>query len=536
MRLRQRYSPSSDALASDTVASHIVGSTALAEPATVETSERSGRRRRSGRFARQFTGQFTRWLPINPDISLAGARSSRTVTVGHGSMLGLIALFALVVVWGAGASFLLIFGDRMSGRLITQTSEMQEAYEQRLQASRAEVARLTFEIEQSRFDETSVEGRVIEMGRRQRLIEARLQTLKRITELAGNSGQPVSPSLTPVLPTNPIRQEGDHPPLFPLPDILEKEHSPDGIVPHVQPIQFLDAPPLESPSEWINPEIERFLEQMDGVLKKTEISVMSLLMDMRRLSEDTISRIRSGLNIIGLNPEQATLRQGREGNDRGAYTTSQVILPVSEEKTPFGLGIRQIQKDFMIMHKMWPIMESLPLTRPTDAQIRYSSGFGFRMDPFKGIHKFHAGLDVAGSSGMIIRAAGSGIVIRAGWSGNYGNLVIIDHGAGLTTRYAHLSEILVSPQQPIARGATLGRMGSTGSSTAPHLHFETRINGNAVNPACFILAGHQIFGNQPVRFTCDQPPIWGKTVREEDEDEDSDSWTPAKTLALWLDE
>ena len=108
------------------------------------------------------------------------------------------------------------------------------------------------------------------------------------------------------------------------------------------------------------------------------------------------------------------------------------------------------------------------------------SGFGMRWG------RMHEGIDIAASSGTPIRAAASGTVIHAGWLGGYGNLVVIDHGNGLATAYAHASSILVGVGQQVAQGETVSLVGSTGHSSGPHLHFEVRINGVAVDPLLYL--------------------------------------------------
>lgn len=108
------------------------------------------------------------------------------------------------------------------------------------------------------------------------------------------------------------------------------------------------------------------------------------------------------------------------------------------------------------------------------------SGFGMRWG------RMHEGLDIAASSGTPIRAAAAGTVIYAGWLGGYGNLVVVDHGNGLATAYAHASAILVSVGQRVSQGDTIALVGSTGNSSGPHLHFEVRVNGAAVDPLGYL--------------------------------------------------
>ncbi|MDQ7800882.1 MAG: peptidoglycan DD-metalloendopeptidase family protein [Armatimonadota bacterium] len=111
-----------------------------------------------------------------------------------------------------------------------------------------------------------------------------------------------------------------------------------------------------------------------------------------------------------------------------------------------------------------------------------TSGFGLRRHPLFGIVRPHHGVDIAAPWGTPVRAAGGGTVVYAGWFGGYGKLVVVDHGGGVATLYGHLSSILVSLGQRVGEGDLVGRVGSTGYSTGPHLHFEIRVNGRPVDP------------------------------------------------------
>jgi murein DD-endopeptidase MepM/ murein hydrolase activator NlpD len=117
---------------------------------------------------------------------------------------------------------------------------------------------------------------------------------------------------------------------------------------------------------------------------------------------------------------------------------------------------------------MWPV--NAPITSP----------FGWRWG------RMHEGIDLGASYGTPISAAAAGVVIYAGWEGGYGNLVVIDHGGGLATAYGHQSQIAVATGQSVAQGQIIGYVGSTGHSTGPHLHFEVRVNGQAVDPLGYL--------------------------------------------------
>jgi murein DD-endopeptidase MepM/ murein hydrolase activator NlpD len=124
---------------------------------------------------------------------------------------------------------------------------------------------------------------------------------------------------------------------------------------------------------------------------------------------------------------------------------------------------------------------TLPGGMPVNASY-ISSGFGLRIHPLLGISRGHSGIDLPAPYGSPIRATSDGVVDSAGWRGGYGQAVEIDHGKGVQSRYAHMSRMAVYPGQAVRKGDVIGYVGSTGLSTGPHLHYEIRINGAAVNP------------------------------------------------------
>ena len=148
---------------------------------------------------------------------------------------------------------------------------------------------------------------------------------------------------------------------------------------------------------------------------------------------------------------------------------------------------------FKQLFTSWKKLDNLAsgaIAIPSDKPVKtaaFTSGYGVRSDPFRGSAAMHPGIDLAGPYGTPIYATADGTVLRAGWnSGGYGNLIEIDHGRGIATRYGHLSQVLVQAGAHITRGQLIARMGSTGRSTGSHLHYEVRIEGRPVNPIPFM--------------------------------------------------
>jgi murein DD-endopeptidase MepM/ murein hydrolase activator NlpD len=155
--------------------------------------------------------------------------------------------------------------------------------------------------------------------------------------------------------------------------------------------------------------------------------------------------------------------------------------------------VRAADPNFKALFNSWTRLDQLeqgtvaiPSTEPVRGT-NFTSGYGVRSDPFRGRAAMHAGIDLAGPTGTPIYATADATVGRSEYnSGGYGNLVELEHGHGIQTRYGHLSKSLVSAGQRVKRGDMIGLMGSTGRSTGSHLHYEVRIDGKAVNPVPFL--------------------------------------------------
>jgi len=197
---------------------------------------------------------------------------------------------------------------------------------------------------------------------------------------------------------------------------------------------------------------------------------------------------------------QVNLKEAKANKEK-TYTVLQntrilknnYIEQLSEEEKQLQVDVEEYTKAFAEVEKQ---ISELTLSTgayvggemawPTPGYTRITSEFGMREHPITGVYKLHTGLDIGAPSGANFVAANDGTVISAKYSSGYGNMVIIDHGGGITTLYAHGSSIEVSVGQKVKRGDVVLKVGSTGYSTGPHAHFEVRENGSYVNPLPYI--------------------------------------------------
>jgi murein DD-endopeptidase MepM/ murein hydrolase activator NlpD len=166
------------------------------------------------------------------------------------------------------------------------------------------------------------------------------------------------------------------------------------------------------------------------------------------------------------------------------------FLPWSRPlEEPFARQLHRIRVAARAVEAMQQEIVAVPLRRPTAGQSGITSPFGVRLDPFVRQLAMHTGVDFRSEPGDPVRATAGGKVIQAERNGGYGLMVEIDHGNGIRTRYAHMSSLSVSAGAVVPAGALLGRVGSTGRSTGPHLHYEVRVDGEPVDPQKYLRAG-----------------------------------------------
>lgn len=203
------------------------------------------------------------------------------------------------------------------------------------------------------------------------------------------------------------------------------------------------------------------------------------------------ARTRQTLQQLGLSPSR--IARG------GASAMGGPLVDVNSTEARADLAAdQQFRSLFMTWKKLDRLEQgviAIPSVQPVQ-KLQFTSNFGIRTDPFRGTAAMHSGVDIPGPTGTPIYATADGVVSHAGRQGGYGNMVEINHGKGIATRYGHLSRIIVADNTRVKRGQLIALMGSTGRSTGPHLHYEVRIDGHAVNPVPFLTTADYLLAAQ----------------------------------------
>ncbi len=225
-----------------------------------------------------------------------------------------------------------------------------------------------------------------------------------------------------------------------------------------------------------DPRVAAEFEQVDGMQ-------LSLASQAHAANRARYHQAAAAVRRLGIDPRRFT-----QGGVGGPFEEAAgAATPVSgNDADP---RFAQLFASWRQMEQLEQGVTAIPSMMPVQ-DARWTSSFGVRSDPFRGRAAMHGGIDMAGPIGTPIYATADGTVATAAWnSGGYGNLVEVGHGAGIATRYGHLSRIMVNPGERVRRGQLIGLMGSTGRSTGSHLHYEVRIDGRAVNPLPFLQSG-----------------------------------------------
>jgi murein DD-endopeptidase MepM/ murein hydrolase activator NlpD len=185
----------------------------------------------------------------------------------------------------------------------------------------------------------------------------------------------------------------------------------------------------------------------------------------------------------------STLNEASQGGVGGLRPADLGENPYRDDLDKMSYRSHRVEKDLSTLERKFVAQSLLLSSTPSIAPVRgiLTDGFGGRSDPFTGEPGTHNAVDISSAVGQPVRAPADGIVVKSEWANGYGNVVYIAHGYGYSTRYGHLSNFAVKPGDHVKRGDVIGRVGSTGRSTGPHLHYEVRLNNNPVNPLEYIL-------------------------------------------------
>ena len=213
-------------------------------------------------------------------------------------------------------------------------------------------------------------------------------------------------------------------------------------------------------------------------------------------AKNRADRLKLAFRLAGLDPAGYTGASDGLGGPLIGGKDPRALAAVLDVDEDFAGRLEHAVADLADMQALSSSEAAIPLAHPTGPDVRETSGFGARSDPFSGEPAYHPGQDFAGAYGSPIYVTAPGVVSYAGIRSGYGNTVEVDHGHGFKTRYGHLSAISVTVGQNVAVGQRIGAMGSTGRSTGTHLHYEVWVNGRPQNPLRFVKAGDYVQQNR----------------------------------------
>jgi murein DD-endopeptidase MepM/ murein hydrolase activator NlpD len=406
--------------------------------------------------------------------------AGRQVRLGPIAFWIVVGTLVIMGVWTIATGTYFAFRENVLTRLIGRQAEMQFAYEDRVAELRAQIDRIT---SRQLLDQEQFEQKLDQLIRRQAMLESRAATLTSVAD----------PSITGSI------KPGPRAPASELPAFAPPKPSPinDTVIFTAPPDREarLESRPLpgaavRSASKTNGAGIDGTLLRLQASLDGVETRQASALNSLEENFDTKARRIRGVLVDLGL--DQSKIQLGPLGGGTGGPFVP--VKPRSDasafERQVYRVSVSRAQLD-----QLNRTLVNVPVRKPVLGEIDTSSPFGVRMDPFLHVPAMHTGLDFRGNTGDAVPATAAGTVTQAGWSGGYGNLVEVSHGNGFATRYGHLSQIDVKVGQAIRLGQSVGKLGSTGRSTGPHLHYETRIDGEAVDPQKFLRAGIRLGGN-----------------------------------------
>jgi murein DD-endopeptidase MepM/ murein hydrolase activator NlpD len=390
----------------------------------------------------------------------------RQVRIGPVLFWIVVGTAVIMGLWSIATGTYFAFHDDVLTRLVGRQAEMQFAYEDRIAELRAQVDRIT---SRQLLDQEQFEQKLNALLQRQAVLEQRSTTLSN-DGLTTGSIRPTRNSLPAEAPER-VKPS-------PISDTVIFSTPPD----REARLQSRALPPGTARMANAGVGLNGTLARVSLSLDKVEQRQTATLTNLEENYDGKARRIRGVLDDLGINPGKVRVTSAMGGP----------LVPIKPPQSGASAFERQLYRVNLAraeLNQYTQTLTAVPVRKPVIGEVDMSSPFGMRLDPFNGRAAIHTGVDLRGDIGEPARATASGKVTIAGWDGGYGNMVEIDHGHGLATRYGHLSKILVKVGQPVRIGETVGLIGSTGRSTGPHLHYETRINGEAVDPQKFLRAG-----------------------------------------------
>jgi len=374
----------------------------------------------------------------------------------------------LMGAWSAATATYFAFRDDVLTRLIARQAEMQYAYEDRIAELRSRIDRTT---SRQLLDQEDYDQKLTQILRRQSMLESRANALMGL------------PDNAPTGTIKPSHTRRDTPKPSPINDIAPVDTTPSDRQANLDARSSVFGTSHRRIAA--KHDSGKLLARLESSLDTIEARQVASLNAAEKRYDTRLQRAHGLISNLGLNMArlEAATPKGHVG---GPYIP--VRRPAANasafDKQLYHVALSRAQVD-----QLNRTLAMVPYRKPVVGDVDVSSGFGVRSDPFLGRPAMHTGLDFRASTGDPARATADGKVTNAGWSGGYGRMVEIDHGNGLATRYGHLSKIDVKIGQVVKTGEVIGEVGSTGRSTGPHLHYETRINGEAVDPQRFLRAG-----------------------------------------------
>jgi murein DD-endopeptidase MepM/ murein hydrolase activator NlpD len=426
-------------------------------------------------------------------LTFAYRSFSRTLAVPRALAIALLGVLPFVGMLYLAATCYFVFHDDLLASLTRHQVELQYAYEDRLAALRRELENAT---EQSRADQSDFSERVQALAQRQYEVESRTalvaalaerERTMRLPEAKPSDSAALPDPVTPLAAPAPLSDGKPHPEGFDL--RLRKDQGQDSSN-NSSPSQSSDPmSPIDYNADLPVPaQIHLLLDRYDQVDNED----LSILAALQQTPKRVTAHIRAALASAGLTADHLSLpaeAAGADARQSGGMGGPFVPLPILSDGSSFAAAADGVEGAIDALEKLRRVLPHVPLKAPLPGDPEITSGFGPRIDPFLGTPALHTGVDLVEEYGAPVHATAAGVVVSAGVAGGYGNMVEIDHGHGLATRYAHLSSIEVVPGQTVGFGTVLGRIGATGRATGPHLHYEVRIDGEPVDPERFLRAG-----------------------------------------------